>query len=202
MTVIETPRLVLRPCGESDRDLFYELSSDPVVLEFFPFRRSREDADAVFDDISEVMPEDGFDLLVLTLKQSGEPIGFSGLSKPTLEPFLPQNSVEIGWRLSARYWRQGYASEAGAALLRHGFETLELDEIISLAVHNNLRALAVMQRIGMRLDHGRRFRSSGYPRHPSAAEAPCALSPERRRMAPATDASGQRLKQPIPAPRR
>jgi RimJ/RimL family protein N-acetyltransferase len=152
MTVIETPRLVLRPCQESDRDLFYELSSDPVVLEFFPFRRSREDADAVFDIISGLMPEDGFDLLVLALKQSDEPIGFSGLSKPKLEPFLPQNAVEIGWRLSARYWRQGYASEAGAALLRHGFETLELDEIMSLAVHNNHRALAVMQRIGMHLD--------------------------------------------------
>ncbi len=88
MTVIETPRLVLRPCQESDRDLFYELSSDPVVLEFFPFRRSREDTDAVFDIISGLMPEDGFDLLVLALKQSDEPIGFSGLSKPKLEPFL------------------------------------------------------------------------------------------------------------------
>jgi RimJ/RimL family protein N-acetyltransferase len=152
MTIIETPRLILRPCQESDRDLFYELSSDPDVLEFFPFRRSREDADAVFDIIGAVIPEDGFDLLVLTLKQGGEPIGFSGLSKPKLEPFLPENTVEIGWRLAARYWRQGHASEAGAALLRYGFETLKLGEIVSLAVHNNHRALAVMQRIGMRLD--------------------------------------------------
>ncbi|AVA22052.1 MULTISPECIES: GNAT family N-acetyltransferase [unclassified Rhizobium] len=152
MTIIETPRFILRPCRESDRELFYELSSDPDVLEFFPFRRSREDADAVFDMISGQTPEDGFDLLVLTLKQSGKPIGLSGLSGPKLEPFLPENAVEIGWRLSAGNWRQGYASEAGAALLRHGFETLKLDEIVSIAVHNNHRALAVMQRIGMRPD--------------------------------------------------
>ncbi|MFS8111816.1 GNAT family N-acetyltransferase [Rhizobium jaguaris] len=152
MTIIETQRLILRPCEESDRDLFYELSSDPVVLEFFPFRRSREDADAVFDIIIGLIPEEGFDFLALTLKQSGEPIGFSGLSKPKHAPFLPQNAVEIGWRLSARHWRQGYASEAGAALLRHGFERLELDEIVSLAVYNNHRAFAVMQRIGMRPD--------------------------------------------------
>jgi RimJ/RimL family protein N-acetyltransferase len=152
MTIIETARLILRPCQESDRDLFYELSSDPIVLEFFPFRRSREDADAVFDIISGLIPEEGFDLLVLALKQSGEPIGFSGLSKPKLEPFLPQNAVEIGWRLSARHWHQGYASEAGAALLRRGFEALELDEIVSFTVHNNHRALAVMRRIGMRPD--------------------------------------------------
>ncbi|MGY5807702.1 GNAT family N-acetyltransferase [Rhizobium sp. LEGMi198b] len=152
MTIIETPRFILRPCRESDRELFYELSSDPDVLEFFPFRRSRKDADAVFDMISGLTPEDGFDLLALTLKQSGEPIGLSSLSRPKLEPFLPENAVEIGWRLSAGHWRQGYASEAGLAFLRHGFETLKLDEIVSIAVHNNHRALAVMQRIGMRPD--------------------------------------------------
>ncbi|MDL2408838.1 GNAT family N-acetyltransferase [Rhizobium calliandrae] len=152
MTIIETPRLILRPCQESDRDLFYELSSDPIVLKFFPFRRSREDADAAFDIIIGMTPEDGFDLLVLVLKQSGQPIGFSGLSKPKLEPFLPPDAVEIGWRLSARHWRQGYASEAGAALLRHGFGALELNEIVSIAVDDNDRALAVMQRIGMRHD--------------------------------------------------
>ncbi|MDL2397606.1 GNAT family N-acetyltransferase [Rhizobium mayense] len=150
MTVVETPRLILRPCQESDRDLFYELSSDPLVLEFFPFRRSREDADAVFDIIIGLTPEEGFELLVLVLKQSGESIGFSGLSKPKLETFLPADAVEIGWRLSARHWRRGYASEAGVALLRHGFEALGLDEIMGVAVHDNDRALAVMQRIGMR----------------------------------------------------
>ena len=152
MTVIETARLILRPCRDSDRDLFYELSSDPAVLEFFPFSRSREEADAVFTFIREIVAEEGFDFLVLALKQSGEPIGFSGLSKPNLEQFLPKDTIEIGWRLSARHWRHGYASEAGTALLRHGFEILGLAEIVSLAVHNNHRALAVMQGIGMQAD--------------------------------------------------
>ena len=63
--------------------------------------------------------------------------------------------MEIGWRLSARHWRRGYATEAGIALLRHGFETLGLDEIVSITVHNNERALAVIHRIGMHRDpHG------------------------------------------------
>ncbi|MDE1992849.1 MAG: GNAT family N-acetyltransferase [Rhizobiaceae bacterium] len=152
MTVIETPRLILRPCRESDRDLFYELSSDPVVLQFFPFRRDRATANKVFDLIRAAVPEPGLDFLVLELKESGEPIGFCGLSKPALEPLLSKDAVEIGWRLSARHWRQGYASEAGIALLRHAFETLRLDEIVSLTVHDNHRAAAVMRRIGMRPD--------------------------------------------------
>jgi RimJ/RimL family protein N-acetyltransferase len=152
MTSLETPRLILRLCREEDRDLFYELSSDPAVLEFFPFRRSREDADTVFTMIRDITPEPGFDLLVMALKQSGEAIGLCGLSKPQLEPYLPKDAVEIGWRISARHWRNGYATEAGMALLRHAFETLRLDEILSIAVHDNRRALAVMRKIGMHAD--------------------------------------------------
>lgn len=152
MTSLETSRLILRPCREEDRDLFYELSSDPAVLEFFPFRRSREDADTVFTMIRDITPEPGFDLLVMALKQSGEAIGLCGLSKPQLEPYLPKDAVEIGWRISARHWRNGYATEAGIALLRHAFETLRLDEILSITVHDNRRALAVMRKIGMHPD--------------------------------------------------
>ena len=40
---IETGRLVLRPWEERDRDLFYEINSDPRVMEFFHFRRDELD---------------------------------------------------------------------------------------------------------------------------------------------------------------
>lgn len=152
MTSLETSRLILRPCREEDRDLFYELSSDPTALEFFPFRRSREDADTVFTMILGITSEPGFDLLVMSLKQSGEAFGLCGLSKLQLEPHLAKDAVEIGWRISPRHWRNGYATEAGAALLHYAFETLRLDEILSIAVHDNCRALAVMRKIGMHPD--------------------------------------------------
>jgi len=149
MTFIETPRLILRPCMEEDRELFYQLSSDPAVLEFFPFSRSREDADTIFSMIRNVMPEPGFDFLVTALKHNGEAIGFSGLSRVQLDPYLPEDAVEIGWRISARYWGNGYATEAGMALMRHAFTVLNLEEVISVAVHDNRRVIAVMRKIGM-----------------------------------------------------
>ncbi len=152
MTSIETPRLILRPCREEDRDLFFELSSDPDVLEFFPFRRSRDDADAIFTMIRDITPDPGFDLLVMTLKQNGEAIGLCGLSKPQLEPYLPAETVEIGWRIAARHWSKGYATEAGIALLHDAFDVLKLDEMVGIAVESNLAALAVMRNIGMKPD--------------------------------------------------
>jgi RimJ/RimL family protein N-acetyltransferase len=149
---IETDRLILRHCRESDRDMFFEVCSDPRVLEFFPFRRSREDADAVFDLIRADTSSDGLDFNVLEMRETGEPVGFSGLSRPALNGILPVDAVEIGWRLSARHWGRGFATEAAIALLRQGFETLGLEEIVSFSVQGNDRSEAVMRRIGMRRD--------------------------------------------------
>ncbi|GES45202.1 N-acetyltransferase [Rhizobium dioscoreae] len=152
MTPIETARLILRPCAEEDRGLFYELSSDPAVLEFFPFARSREDADTIFSMIRNVTPEPGFELLTTVLKGDGTAVGFCSLSRVQLEPHLPRDAVEIGWRISACHWGKGYATEAGIALVRHAFTVLNLREILSVAVHDNSRVLAVMRKIGMHPD--------------------------------------------------
>ncbi len=149
MTPIETARLILRPCAEEDRGLFYELSSDPAVLEFFPFARSREDADTIFSMIRNGTPEPGFELLTMVLRVDGTAAGFCSLSRVQLEPHLPRDAVEIGWRISARHWGKGYATEAGMALVHHAFTALNLEEILSVAVHDNTRALAVMRKIGI-----------------------------------------------------
>ncbi len=152
MTRLETGRLILHNCEESDRELFFEINSDPRVLEFFPFQRSRNDADTIFNLIRGTSPEDGMDFFVLELKETGDPVGFAGLSKPKLQPILPPDAVEIGWRLSARHWGKGFATEAAAAILRHAFQTLGLQEIVSLSVKGNDRSEAVMRRIGMQRD--------------------------------------------------
>lgn len=71
-----------------------------------------------------------------------------GLSIPRFEAhFTP--CVEVGWRLAADHWGRGYATEAGRAALRFGFEQLGLEEIVSFTVSANERSRRVMNRIGM-----------------------------------------------------
>ena len=156
MIIAETERLIIRNWRDADRDLVFEINSDDAVMEFFPFRRSRAEADAFFDRVQSMIAETGFGFYALELKASGETIGFCGLAQTNyLEPFVPVGTVEIGWRLATRYWGKGLASEAARALLAHGFETLDLDQIVSFAVHNNIRSTSVMERIGMhRVDGG------------------------------------------------
>lgn len=47
-------------------------------------------------------------------------------------------------------WGFGYATEGGAACLRHGFEQLGLERIYSFTAVHNVRSERVMQKIGMK----------------------------------------------------
>ncbi|MCP4318329.1 MAG: GNAT family N-acetyltransferase [Hyphomicrobiales bacterium] len=76
---------------------------------------------------------------------------------------MPKGTVEIGWRLAAGHWRNGYATEAAEELLRLGFEERGLEEIESFAVHDNTRSTAVMECIGLRHDPARDFDHPGVP---------------------------------------
>jgi ribosomal-protein-alanine N-acetyltransferase len=57
--------------------------------------------------------------------------------------------VEVAWRLSRRYWGQGYATEAARASIEDGFRRVGLKEIIAITVPHNLASRRVMERLGM-----------------------------------------------------
>ena len=63
-------------------------------------------------------------------------------------PNAVDGEVEIGWHLHPDSWGHGYASEAAAAVLRHGFES-GLREILALTHLDNAPSQAVARRIGL-----------------------------------------------------
>lgn len=150
MTPLRTRRLILRNWREGDRELFHRINSDDAVMEFFPFRRSREQADQLMDWLAQDIGENGYGFAAIEMAATGETAGFCGLANTSLEPHVPAGSVEIGWRLDRPWWGKGIASEAAREWLRAGFEDLGLHEIWSFAVKDNHRSLAVMERLGMR----------------------------------------------------
>ncbi|WP_025030329.1 GNAT family N-acetyltransferase [Nitratireductor aquibiodomus] len=163
MKPLETERLILRDWRDEDRPFFHRVNSDETVMEFFPFRRNREEADAMMDFIREGIAQNGFGFAAAALKETGEPIGFVGLHRPSGLSNLPKGTIEIGWRLAPEFWGKGYVTEAARAWLAYGFETLGLDEIVSFAVVDNDRSIAVMRRIGMRHDPAGDFNHPGVP---------------------------------------
>lgn len=59
--------------------------------------------------------------------------------------------IEIGWRLRPETWGQGVATEAALPLLRHAFETLDLEQVIADIDAPNRASSRVAEKIGMRL---------------------------------------------------
>jgi RimJ/RimL family protein N-acetyltransferase len=150
MTLV-TERLILRPWCEADRAPFAALNADPRVMEFFPACLNRAESDAFADRIEAHFARHGFGLWAVELPGIVPFIGFIGLSIPRFEAhFTP--CVEIGYRLAQAYWGKGYASEGAKRVLIHGFDQLQLTEIVSFTARANLRSQAVMERIGMRRD--------------------------------------------------
>ena len=150
LVILETPRLRVRSWVEGDRDLFREINADSKVMEFFPFRRSHAESDALLDKLNGLIRDTGLGFYALDLKTSGEPVGFCGLSHPNMPGIFPEETVEIGWRLATRFWGNGYVTEAAAALLDFAFREKEIPAVVAFAVESNHRSTAVMRRIGMR----------------------------------------------------
>src|SRR5882724_6890895 len=137
-------------------------------MEFFPFRRDRTQADAKMDEFRDRIAQDGYGFAAAEIAATGQCIGLVGITGTDHMDFLPATMIEIGWRLAPEFWGKGYVTEAAEAWLAFGFETLDLDEIVSFAVADNHRSTAVMQRLGMSADPASDFDHSGIPdSHPA-----------------------------------
>ena len=144
----ETERLWLRQWCAADREPFAALNADPKVMEFFPALLNHTESEAMANRCQTLIAERGWGLWAVETRTTQEFIGFVGLHTPAPElPFAP--CVEVGWRLAAKHWGKGFATEAARATLRVGFNQLGLPDIVSFTPVGNIRSRAVMERLGM-----------------------------------------------------
>ncbi len=157
-----TARLRLRQWRDAYREPFAALNADPQVMRYFAGTLTRAASDRSIDAWQAQFAQRGWSNWAVELVQTGEFIGFVGLSVPQRAelPFMP--CVEIGWRLAQAFWGRGYATEAARAALEVGFGRLGLNEIVSFTSLVNRPSRAVMERIGMR-DSGEDFDHPALP---------------------------------------
>lgn len=152
MTQLRTERLLLRQWRLSDREPFAALNADPIVMEYFPSTLDREQSDEFVDRMHAHLEEHGWGLWAVEEVETENFIGFVGLWPAGFEPFREKETIEIGWRLARSAWGRGLATEAAMAVLRHAFDVLGLDQLVSVTTSTNQRSRAVMERIGMSRD--------------------------------------------------
>ena len=156
-----TERLQLRQWVSSDREPFAAMCVDPRAMEYFPRTLNRAESDVVADKCQTLMASRGWGIWVAETLETKAFIGIIGLHIPGADlPFSP--CVEVLWRLAPSHWGHGYATEAGAAAIKAGFECIDLQEIVSFAVVSNQRSRSVMERLGM-IDTGENFDQPDVP---------------------------------------
>ena len=79
----------------------------------------------------------------VTLKEFGTLIG-------DCDVIVKGDEASLGWILHRDYWKQGYGTEVGKALLQFGFEELNLHRITATCDAENYGSYRVMEKIGMR----------------------------------------------------
>jgi RimJ/RimL family protein N-acetyltransferase len=162
MTVLNSPRLQLRPWRQSDLAPFAALNADPGAMEFMPQCLSQAQSDDFARHAQAALVERGWGLWAVQLHSSGEFLGCVGLSVPSYTThFTP--CIAADWRLKRACWGHGYATEAARESLRFAFEKLAVPRVVSFTVPANLRSRAVMERLGMTRDPGEDFEHPKLP---------------------------------------
>jgi RimJ/RimL family protein N-acetyltransferase len=145
--VIRTERLLLRRWRDDDRAPFVAMNQDPAVMEHMQGLTAPEVSNAFVDRIEAHWDAHGWGLWAVEVPGVAPFVGFVGLWPAT--HVLGWDSREVGWRLVRDHWGRGYATEAAHAALRFGFQEHGFGEIVSFTVPQNVRSLAVMERIGL-----------------------------------------------------
>ncbi len=146
---IKTNRLILRQWQLTDFDYFAQLNSNKIVMEFYPNTLNSEQSYEFAQKIQQRLSDNGWGFWAVEIPEVCKFIGFVGLNRPDYK--LPFHApIEIGWRLSDKYWGRGYATEAALAAFAVGFNQLGFTEIVSFTSVLNLASIKVMKRLQMK----------------------------------------------------
>lgn len=144
--VLETERLHLRPLAADDLEALHAIQSDPEHMRFYPHPFSLEESRVWIERMQERYARDGFGLLAVEDRETGEFLGNVG---PALQAVDGVDEIELGWSVTPRRARQGIATEAAAACRDWVFGATTVDRVISLILPENEPSRGVAEHLGM-----------------------------------------------------
>jgi len=131
MVILETKRMIFRHLEPGDLDALYALYRDPEIRKYFPDgTRTREETKEELEWFLNGHPEHPqLGLWAAILKENGEFVGRAGLLPWTIDGVL---EIEVAYMIDKDHWRKGLGSEAAQAIVKYGFEKLNIPKIIAL----------------------------------------------------------------------
>lgn len=150
--IITTKRLILREIAEEDQHGIFALDSDPEVLRYLnlPLMKNLQEAQKVVHYIQKQYKENGIGRWAMILRENNEFIGWCGIKLMNDHVLNNRtNYYDIGYRLLAKRWGAGYATEAAEACIEYAFDEMKLKEIHGTAMFGNFASARVLEKLGM-----------------------------------------------------
>ena len=147
-TAITTHRLILRDYQLTDFEGIHAYAADPEVVRFMTWGPNTPEDTRAFIQLAisqqGVKPRANYHF-VAALKTKGQIIGGCGIHIEQSE----NRAAYIGYGFNRHFWGQGFATESAQALLKFGFEQLNLHRTWATCDPQNFASARVLEKIGM-----------------------------------------------------
>ena len=144
MTILTTPRLLLRRMGTGDRGAIAAILQDAQAMYAYEHAFSDAEVDEWMERQQERYAQYGFGLWAV--EEKGQVIGQCGI---TMQEYNMAQVPEIGYLFAHEYWHKGYATEAALACREYGFGKLHFNKLYSIIRDTNIASQNVARRMGM-----------------------------------------------------
>ena len=149
---METQRLKLRTCTETDVQSVSNYAKDPAIgpIAGWPPHTSVENSREIIRDILSA-PE----TYAVVLKETNEPIGSVGImfADGVHSADMQDGDAEIGYWIGVPYWGQGLIPEAVQRLLKRCFVELDVKRVWCGHYDGNIKSRRVMEKCGFKYHH-------------------------------------------------
>jgi len=148
--MIDTKRLTTRKLTIYDTETWLEFMQGEGSLDFAPYAGpSHEESKKWIERQLNRYQEDGYGLMALIQKETGEMVGQCGILIQDVEG---RKETEVAYHIIPRFRNQGYATEAATAFKEYIFKMGLSESAISLIHVDNVKSQRVAEKNGMRRD--------------------------------------------------
>ena len=147
MITIETERLLLRNFTEDDFAAVHSYAGCAENVVYMVWGPNNEEQTRNFINMAIMKATEDPCMnyqFAAILKNTKKLIGACNLTR------VRSDEAEIGWIVHHDYWKQGYGTEMGKAILGFGFDVLPLRRVFAFCDDENIGSYRVMEKIGMR----------------------------------------------------
>ena len=148
--MIETERLIIRPFKDEDYKRVYEVCNDYELAKTtlgIPIPYTEENAKTFIEKTKKRLEDNiSYELAVCFKENPNKVVGC--VSLVGINPVA--RKAEMGYWVARELWGKGIATEAARAIIKFGFEKLNLHSIMARYFNENTASGKVMQKCGMK----------------------------------------------------